>query len=135
MKVRIFGAMTSMLLFGLLVTAGARKANADIDNRDTKLTFSAPVEIPGMVLIPGTYEFRLADPVGVDSSLVEVLDSRGRALALVQACPEYHLSVSDKTVVKLEKRGPGNPEAIKEWIYPDLNYSLEFVYPAATGKK
>ncbi len=82
-----------------------------------------------MVLAAGTYEFRLADPIGSDTFMVEVLNTKGDGLALLQAYPDYRAQVSDKTVVTFEKRGPGNPEALKAWFYPDTTYGLRFHYP------
>ncbi len=118
-----------MILLGSLITLGVLDARADIENRDTRLTFSQPVEIPGMVLAAGTYEFRLADPIGNDTFVVEVLNSKGKGIALLSASPIYRANVSDRTIVTFEKRGAGNPEALKTWFYPDLNYGLEFEYP------
>ena len=37
------------------------QAKADEWNQKTIFTFSGPVEIPGQVLSPGTYVFKLAD--------------------------------------------------------------------------
>ncbi len=126
---RFVTLLCSTLLLGSMMTLGALNARADVANRDTMLTFSQPIEIPGMVLSAGTYEFRLADPMGNDTYLVEVLNSKGDGIALVQASPDYRAKVSDKTVVTFEERGPGNPEAIKAWFYPDSIYGLEFYYP------
>ena len=47
----------SMALMGGMVIP----AMADEWNKETKLEFSAPVEVPGKVLIPGKYVFKLAD--------------------------------------------------------------------------
>ncbi len=126
---RLVTLLSSMILLGTFVTLGVLDARADVDNRDTKLTFSQPVEIPGMVLAAGTYEFRLADPIGNDTFVVEVLNSKGKGIALLSASPVYRANVSDQTIVTFEKRGPGNPQALRTWFYPDVNYGLEFLYP------
>ncbi len=126
---RFVTLLSSMILLGTFVTLGVLDARADVDNRDTKLTFSQPVEIPGMVLAAGTYEFRLADPTGNDTFVVEVLNSKGKGIALLSASPVYRANVSDQTIVTFEKRGPGNPQALRTWFYPDVNYGLEFLYP------
>ena len=45
------------------VLATQVQAQQTNEAEQTFLTFSAPVEMPGVVLEPGTYEFRLANPV------------------------------------------------------------------------
>ena len=58
--------------FGLL--AAMRPAvRADEWDQKTVLTFSAPVEIPGQVLPPGTYVFELADSSS-DRNIVQVFN-------------------------------------------------------------
>src|SRR5271154_1973168 len=49
------------LLFLLAVLIVAPAAHADQSNRETKVTFSQPVQIPGRVLPAGTYVFVLPD--------------------------------------------------------------------------
>ena len=52
-----------MLGFAILLAGAAMLplAKADQWNKETKLTFSAPVQIPGQVLPAGSYVFKLAD--------------------------------------------------------------------------
>ncbi len=107
-------------------------AKADQDNHDTLLTFSAPVEVPGMVLSPGTYEFRYMDTI-TRGVLVEILDTKGRVLRIVRTQPDYRTNNKDKTVVTFENREPGAPEAIKSWFYPDSS-GVDFIYPKAHAK-
>ena len=91
---------------------------ADESHKTTKLTFSEPVEVPGMVLGPGTYWFKLA---GNDSerSVVEIWNSdRTRLITTILAIPDYRLQPTGKTVVHFEERPLGTPEAIHSWFYP-----------------
>ena len=62
--------MTFMCLGALSVMPP--QARADEWNQKTVFTFSGPVEIPGQVLQPGTYVFKLADSAS-DRNIVEVL--------------------------------------------------------------
>jgi hypothetical protein len=119
-----------MLVFslGLFVTALQSNAKADPDYREEKLTFVQPVEIPGMVLEPGTYDFRYlnSDPM---PGMVLVYNNQGMLLKEVMAESAHRLVVTGKTVVTFEKLAPNAPEAIKDWFYPGESIGVEFVYP------
>ncbi|HYK90719.1 MAG TPA: hypothetical protein VE398_18245 [Acidobacteriota bacterium] len=120
--------VAAVFSFLMLMAVGLPNAKADAYDWDTYLTFSAPVELPGLVLAPGKYEFRILDRTG-SGYLVGVLNARGDYMEVVQAEADYRTNTTDQTVVNLEKRHPGWPEAIKSWFYPDENYGVEFVYP------
>ncbi len=122
---RIWAVVVSV---GFLTALGLTNAKADTSDWDTFMTFSAPVEVPGMVLPAGKYEFRILDRTG-SGYLVGILDSNGHYLEAVQAEPDYRLKLTDKTVVRLENRDPGSPEAVVSWFYPGENYGVVFVYP------
>ncbi len=119
-----------LLGMGILTAAGLRSAKAVEGNWDTFVTFSAPVELPHMVLTPGKYEFKLLDFDG-SAYVVAISDSNGKYLGAVQALPVYRAKATDNTVIKLEKRSPNLPESLLEWFYPDSTLGLEFVYPGA----
>ncbi len=101
---------------------------ADPGNRDSFITFSAPVEIPGMVLTPGTYEFKLVDFDNL-GYLVEIRNAKGQFLTTVYALPTYRTQVKDSTVVTFTRRGDNLPQALKAWYYPDETDGVLFVYP------
>jgi len=126
--------MNSKLL--VLVCAGvlavmAPRARADQWNERTVFTFSAPVEIPGQVLTPGTYVFKLVDSES-NRDIVQVFSKNEKHLyGTFLAIPDYHLRPSGKTIITFEERAAGAPEAVKAWFYPGDNYGHEFVYPKA----
>ena len=102
---------------------------ADEWNKATKITFNEPVEVPGMVLEPGTYWFTLADSDS-DRNIVEIWDAdRTHLIKTILAIPDYRLKPTGKTVVHFEERPSNAPEAIHSWFYPGDNYGEEFVYP------
>ncbi len=104
-------------------------AKADEWNKKTTLTFNAPVEIPGMVLSPGSYTFKLLDSPS-DRFIVQIFNKDQTHLyKTVLAIPDYRLQPTGKTVVMFEERAKGSPQAIKAWFYPGDNYGQEFVYP------
>lgn len=112
---------------GLL--AAASLAKADEWNKRTVVTFNEPVEIPGIVLLPGTYVMKLADSPS-DRDVVQVFNQReDRVYATVMAIPVYRDKPTSHTVITFEERRAGVPEAIKDWYYPGDLRGQEFVYP------
>ena len=124
--------MKSITLFAALcVFAGglAPAAHADQWNHETRVTFSQPVEIPSMVLPPGTYVFKLLDSQ-TDRNIVQIFnEDKNQVHATILAIPNYRLQPTGKTVIMFEEREAGAPSAIRAWFYPGENYGAEFVYP------
>ena len=123
-----------LALMGAVFTPGVK---ADDWNRKTVMTFSAPVEIPGVhlkgwgVLPAGTYVFKILDSQS-DRHIVQIFNAdETQVYATILAIPDYRLKVTDKTVVTFRERPAGQPEALRAWFYPGRNYGEEFVYPKA----
>jgi hypothetical protein len=112
-------------------------AHADEWNRKTVITFSAPVEIPGVhltgwgVLPAGTYVFKILDSLS-DRHIVQIFSKDELTVyATILAIPNYRLKATDKTVMTFRERPAGQPEALRAWFYPGRNWGEEFVYPKA----
>ena len=115
----------------------APRARADDWNRKTTITFSAPVEIPGVhlkgwgILPAGTYVFKILDSMS-DRHIVQIFNADETEIyATILAIPNYRLKATDKTVVTFTERPAGEPEALRAWFYPGRNWGEEFVYPKA----
>ncbi len=126
--------VSCMALLGAIFTPTAR---ADEWNKKTVITFSGPVEIPGVhltgwgVLPAGTYVFKLLDSQS-DRHIVQIFNKdETKVLATILAIPNYRLKATDKTVITFRERPAGEPEALRAWFYPGRNYGDEFVYPKA----
>jgi hypothetical protein len=135
---RVFKLSVMMFCLGVLVLLVPLTAKADEWNKETILTFNKPVEVPGMVLGPGSYDFKLLDSSS-DRNIVEISSADGsHVYENVLAIPAYRLDTSDKTVVTFEERAKGAPDAIAMWFYPGDNSGEEFVYqnakPVQTAK-
>jgi hypothetical protein len=131
----------SLKLHAALLTAGlmslaylAAPAVADEWDKMTTFQFNQPVEVPGQVLMPGTYMFRLAD-LQADRDVVQIFrqDQRGmdHIITTVMAIPAYRTTTPDRTILTFEERRSDAPEAVNKWFYPGDNYGVEFVYPKA----
>jgi len=125
-SVRILTCVCVGLLGALLP-----RAKASQQNQKTTFTFSKAVEVPGQVLLPGTYVFKLADSIA-DRNIVQVYNkTQTHLLGTFLAIPDYHLVPSGKAIITFEERAAGAPEAVRAWFYPGDNYGHEFVYPKA----
>lgn len=130
--------LNSVNIFTSLVVMGtwlAPDAHADEWNKKTVITFSGPVEIPGVhlagwgVLPAGTYVFKILNSQS-DRHIVQIFNKEETAVyATILAIPNYRLKVTDKTVMTFTERPAGQPEALRAWFYPGRNSGEEFVYP------
>ncbi len=123
-----------LALMGAVFSPGAR---ADEWNRKTVMTFSAPVEIPGVhlkgwaVLPAGAYVFKILDSQS-DRHIVQIFnEDETQCYATIIAIPNYRIKATDKTVVTFRERPAGQPEALRAWFYPGRNWGEEFVYSKA----
>jgi hypothetical protein len=134
---KLFKTVTTVCGLALLGAVLAPSARADDWNRKTVVTFSGPVEIPGVhltgwaVLPAGTYVFKILDSQS-DRHIVQIFNKEETTIyATILAIPNYRLKVTDKTVITFNERPAGEPEALRAWFYPGRNWGEEFVYPKA----
>jgi hypothetical protein len=119
----------ALALFGAML---APRVAAQDDNgylKRTLVTFSQPVEIPGMILPAGTYDIELlsSEP---NRHVVRIFNKdRSHVVTTVLAIPNLRLKATNKTVITFSERPPNSPEALKAWFYPGDNFGQEFVYP------
>jgi len=122
-----FKALAVALL--LAGTAMLPSVKADEWNKETKVTFSAPVQIPGQVLQAGSYVFKLADNQA-DRHIVQIFnEDQNQLIATILAIPAYRLKPTDDTLITFEERPTGTPEAVSRWFYPGDQDGVGFVYP------
>ena len=126
-------AVLCMALLGFAVTS----ARADEWDKKTTITFSGPVEIPGVhlqgygILPAGTYVFKVLDSKS-DRHIVQIFSKDELTIyATILAIPNLRLKATDKTVMTFRERPAGQPEALRAWFYPGKEWGEEFVYPKA----
>jgi hypothetical protein len=134
---KLFKTATTVCCMALVSAVLAPSAKADEWNRKTVITFSGPVEIPGVhlagwgVLPAGTYVFKILDSQS-DRHIVQIFNKEETTIyATILAIPNYRLKATDKTVITFRERPAGEPEALRAWFYPGRNWGEEFVYPKA----
>jgi hypothetical protein len=112
-----------------MLVAAPVGAQGTTSNKKTFLTFSGPVQVPGVTLAAGTYTFKLADLMG-NRHVVQIFDKDEKKIyTTILAIPDQRLEPSDKPVVLFAERAAGTPQAIKAWFYPGETIGNEFVYP------
>ena len=128
-------ATPAVLCAAVIATAFSPLARADDWNQKTVITFSQPVETPGVhvkgwaVLPPGTYVFKLLGSPS-DRHIVQIFNQDETMLyATVLAVPDYRLQATGKTVLTFRETPPGQPDVLRAWFYPGKNFGDEFVYP------
>jgi len=123
-----------MALLGVAISPSAK---ADEWDKKTTITFSGPVEIPGVhlqgfgILPAGTYVFKVLDSKS-DRHIVQIFSKDELTIyATILAIPNLRLKATDKTVMTFRERPAGQPEALRAWFYPGKQWGEEFVYPRA----
>jgi hypothetical protein len=110
-------------------------ARADEYTKQTFLTFSGPVQLPGITLPAGTYMFKLADPESGRRTL-QVWDKDGSKLyTTLLTIPDEKMEASDNPVVMFSERPAGEAQAVRSWFYPGDRFGQEFVYPKDQAMK
>jgi hypothetical protein len=130
-------AVPAVLCAGVIGVAFSPSVKADDWNRKTVVTFSQPVETPGVhmkgwaVLPAGTYVFKVLDSAS-DRHIVQISNKDETVVyATILAIPNYRLKATSKTVMTFRETPPGQPDVLRAWFYPGKNFGDEFVYPKA----
>jgi hypothetical protein len=110
----------------LALSAGVR---ADENDRLTYMTFSGPVQVPGVTLAAGTYTFKIAE--GASSRHVVQIFTKddNKLITTVMTIPNERLEPVQDTFVMFAERPAGTPVAVKAWFYPGRSIGEEFMYP------
>jgi len=126
-----FKTLASILCLTLMCVLVVPKAMADDWNKETVVTFSAPVEVPGVgaqILPAGTYIFTIVSSES-DRHIVRISSQdKTHVYTTILAIPNYRLKATDKTVITFRERPAGQPEALRAWFYPGRQSGEEFVY-------
>jgi LPXTG-motif cell wall-anchored protein len=124
-KLSIFGVAVAALM---AVMTPAPVSGVTYDKL-AYLTFSAPVQIPGVTLNAGTYRFRLTNP-DTSRNVLQVLSNDGAIVyAMFHTIPDSRASVTENPLVTFRETPAGVPLAVKSLFYGGEHRGWEFVYP------
>ena len=122
----------ALVVAAVLLVPGVR---ADEYTKLTYLTFSGPVQVPGVTLPAGTYMFKLADPAG-GRRAIQIWDEKGTKMyTMLLTIPDEQLEAKDEPVVLFSERPSGSAHAVKSWFYPAERIGYEFIYPKSQAAK
>jgi len=122
-------AVHACLLGGMLLTGTATKARADEWNKKTFINTSQAIEVPGAILPPGRYVFKLVDSAS-NRHIVQILNEReNHVFATNLAIPKQRMEPADKTILTFYEMPGGGPEPVRSWFYPGDTIGQEFAYP------
>jgi len=122
-------AIHACLLGGVLLTGAATQANADPWNKKTYINTSRSIEVPGAILPPGRYVFKLLDSPS-NRHIVQILnDSENHVYSTNLAIPKQRMEPADKTILTFYEMPGGGPEPVRSWYYPGDTIGQQFAYP------
>jgi len=125
---RVALVVLAAFVVAAMVAAPARAQRWD---KDTKVTFSQPVEVPGTTLPAGTYRLRVVT-LATARDAVQIWNEDATNLITTVLCiPDYRLEPTGETVIRFRERPAGTPAALRAWFYPGEYYGRAFVYPKA----
>lgn len=124
-----------LVVLGSVLLAGVVGVHAQAQRFDKKttITFSQAVQVPGQVLLAGTYTFTILNSSN-SRSVVGIWDKdHTKLITKVLAIPNYSLKAGTETVIQFHEAAAGAPPAVKAWFYPGEASGREFVYPKQTA--
>jgi hypothetical protein len=114
---------------GLMLAPVAATAQTTPADRNTKVTFSGPVSIPGKTLPAGTYTFRIADSPA-NRHIVQIFDKdEMQLMATLLAVPAEKMEAEGDPVITFKETPADRPPALHYWYYAGERTGNEFVYP------
>lgn len=120
LKTLAFVAVVSM--------AGIGIAAADQWDKKTIITTDEAMQLPNMMLQPGTYVIKLADSESNRHVVLFYDKDEKHLITTVLAIPNQRLRVTGKSVFAFWEVPAGQPKALRAWFYPGDNFGQEFAY-------
>jgi hypothetical protein len=110
----------------LTVVVGASAfsvSRAEPLDRRANVTFYEPVELPGVALEPGTYEFRMAEP-----NITQVFTKEGQLVGTFLTESTESLHPADAAQFTLEERPGDGKMAVTKWMNAGDTRGIRFIY-------
>jgi hypothetical protein len=132
---KILRIFTALFGLALVLATFSPIVKADEWDKTTKITFKEPVQVPGKVLEPGTYVFKLLDSTS-NRHVVQIFnEDHTQLITTVLAIPNERLQPADKTILTYQERPSDQPMALSAWFYPGDNFGQQFVYPKSEAEQ
>ncbi|HYV62326.1 MAG TPA: hypothetical protein VE958_06615 [Bryobacteraceae bacterium] len=121
-------AVATLGLASLGILALNPVLKADEYDRKTVISISQPLEVPGVVLPPGTYVMKLFNSSSNRHIVQFMNEDQNRQMALTFAVAAERIRPTGKTVLTMYEGSQGAPPAIRTWFYPGDTVGQEFLY-------
>jgi hypothetical protein len=120
-------AVLALALVGICVTPSTQAGSA-LSNVN-QVTFSAPVALPGVILLPGKYVFE-AGAIGMNPNIVRVTSADYQKLYFVGLTQHAArpANMPSNQVMALGEAAIGEPAPIRAWYPVGLQTGHEFLY-------
>ncbi len=122
-SIRSLATTLGVALLAAIATPGLRASDVD---KKTEVTFSAPVEVPGMTLPAGSYVFKTLP--NVNGFVLIYSKDENHLVTIVPAVPIETVETPSTAKIELTERAAKAPEALHAWFYPGDNTGFEFLY-------
>jgi LPXTG-motif cell wall-anchored protein len=127
--------MSRRTIFSSIIGAGflAMMLSVPVGAYDklTYMTFTGAVQVPGVTLDAGTYQFRIANDT-TSRNILQVLSQDGRMVyAMFHTHPDIRMRLTENSVVTFKETPAGMPQAVESLFYGGEYRGYEFVYPKA----
>ncbi len=122
---RLASALGAVLAVSLL---SAPKIYADTSDNKSEVTFYQPMQVPGIVLEPGSYIFKLADSASGRDTIQVFNNEETRLMASFSAVANQRLLPTEDSRFVFWETLQGWPQAVRAWFCPGDNFAREFQY-------
>jgi hypothetical protein len=117
-------------LVAAMIPVLAPTASAQMLEDRIRVTFSAPVEVPGKVLPAGTYIFEALEP----GHLTRILSAdETRVYGTFLTLPDEREDSAEDVTVFFKESPKGSPERVQAWFSPGDTLGNEFIYEHASS--
>ena len=121
--------MTTLLTATVALVPGVGRAQDQPLDKRTIMTFSGPVELPGVALQAGQYVFHLADATS-GRKLIQVTSMDGKKVYGTFFSSSIELpQAPGKPEVRFMEPLPGSPAAVRAFWWANERIGSEFIYP------
>ena len=132
LRMKLPGVLYAVATLALLAPA---IATAQPANKRTLFTFSGAVDMPGVALPAGQYEFTIANP-DTSRNVIQVRSRDGKkSYGMFLTHSAERATAANDAQVRFMEASAGTPPAIKTWWYPGERTGYEFVYPKAQARR
>ena len=116
------------VVLAVAFTAPSMQAGANLSNVN-RVTFSSPVALPGVILLPGSYTFE-AGALGMSPNIVRVTSPDYQKLYFVGLTQRVArpANMAPNQVVSLGESPIGQPSPIRAWYPIGSQSGHEFLY-------